>query len=651
MKSVRVVLVFAFLCLPAFAGNAPSWLREAAGATVGPYPDDTPGVTLLDEQITTIDDKGEVRTLYRKAYRILRTSGRYLGKAFVPFDDETKISNFKAWCIPAKGADYEVKDKDGIEVKPYSAGTLYDSNRVRIIEIPESEPGSVVGFEYEQKARPYVMQDIWGFQENIPVKVSRYILNLPAGWEVETTWRNHPVKEPVISGRQYRWELTDVPALKTEERNVPSLHGFRGRMALNFFSQTNRTDKMHRSWNDIGIWYNNLIVGRRESSAAMQGKVKELTAGKLTLMEKIRALAAFSQRDVRYVAIEIGIGGYQPHFANDIFNNRYGDCKDKVTVMGAMLKEIGVDSYYVIVQTRRGVVAKDFPYYGSFNHAIIAIRVPDSEKVDSMPAAYRHSKLGTLLFFDPTDPLTPLGFIPDSEQANHALLVTNDGGELIELPLQPPHANQLVRTAKLDLTEDGTLRGEVKEVRTGSSAVSKRGELLAMQGPERVKAMENFLSGFLNRFMLKDYKVEALEEFDKDLVVTYAFEAPGYAKPMGGLLLVRPRVFGSKSGDNFDYKDRKFPVEIDASTLQTDEFIITVPSGYTVDELPPAVNAVSTPASYVSQASFEGNQLRYKREYKVQQVMVPLEGLKELKSVYNQISADERNSAVLKRVP
>jgi hypothetical protein len=120
---------------------------------------------------------------------------------------------------------------------------------------------------------------------------------------------------------------------------------------------------------------------------------------------------------------------------------------------------------------------------------------------------------------------------------------------------------------------------------------------------------------------------------------------------MGGLLLVRPRVFGSKSGDNFDYKDRKFPVEIDASTLQTDEFIITVPSGYTVDELPPAVNAVSTPASYVSQASFEGNQLRYKREYKVQQVMVPLEGLKELKSVYNQISADERNSAVLKRVP
>ena len=106
MNAVRLVLLSSLLCLPAYAGGtAPSWMHELASAPVGSYPDDTPGVKLLDEQITTIDEKGEVRTLYRQAYRILRTSGRYLGKAVVHFDDETKISNFRAWCIPEKGGD------------------------------------------------------------------------------------------------------------------------------------------------------------------------------------------------------------------------------------------------------------------------------------------------------------------------------------------------------------------------------------------------------------------------------------------------------------------------------------------------------------------------------------------------------------------
>jgi hypothetical protein len=645
-----LALVLLSCSTPASAGTAPPWMQEAARITLPGYPPETPGVALLDEEITTINEKGEVRTLYRKAYRILRTSGRYLGTVKIYFTDETKISNFRAWSIPAKGEPYEIKDKDAIEAKPYSGGVLYDDQRVRIVEIPEAEPGSVVGFEYEQKQRPYVMQDIWTFQTSIPVKTSRYVLNLPPGWEVETTWRNHPAKEPIISGTQYRWELTDIPALRTEEQNVPDLRGFAGRMALNFYSTSNKTDKMHRSWNDIGVWYNNLVSGRRAPSPAMQQKVKELTAGKTALMDKIRALAAFAQRDVRYVAIEIGIGGFQPHFASDIFANRYGDCKDKATVLGAMLKEIGVDSYYVIVQTKRGVVAKDFPYYGSFNHAIIAIRLPESEPIDALPAVYQHSSLGKLLLFDPTDSITPLGLIPDSEQANHALLVTDKGGELIELPLQPPQSNQLVRTAKLNLSEDGGLYGEVREVRTGSTAMQKRAELLAMQGPERAKAMENFLSGFLNRFTLSDYKVEGLEDYDRELVVTYSFQAPNYAKSMGNLLLVRPRVFGSKSGDNFDYKDRKFPVEIDAATLQTDEFHISVPAGFTVDELPPAVKVDSGHAAYASEAKFENNKLSYKREYKVQKVMIPLEELKQLKGVYTQIAADERNSAVLKRV-
>ena len=65
-------------------------------------------------------------------------------------------------------------------------------------------------------------------------------------------------------------------------------------------------------------------------------------------------LAEFVQQDIRYVGIELGIGGFQPHPAPDVFSHRYGDCKDKATLVRTMLREIGVDSYYVLINATRG---------------------------------------------------------------------------------------------------------------------------------------------------------------------------------------------------------------------------------------------------------------------------------------------------------
>src|SRR5205823_2343845 len=154
-----------------------------------------------------------------------------------------------------------------------------------------------------------------------------------------------------------------------------------------------------RSWSDFGLWYIGLVGPRRTPSAELKAKVGELTRDRATTLDKIAALARFAQKDIRYVAIEIGIGRYQPHPAVDIFGNRYGDCKDKVTVLGAMLKEIGVESYYVITTTVRGAVDRQFASLDGFNHAIIAIRLPQDVKSDSLSAVINHPKLGRLLLF------------------------------------------------------------------------------------------------------------------------------------------------------------------------------------------------------------------------------------------------------------
>jgi hypothetical protein len=646
----RVALVLLALSCTAVAGSsAPDWLREIARAPLPSYPAETRGVVLLDEQIMTVSATGEIHTLYRRAVKILSTSGRDLGIAAVYFDNETKINHFKAWSIPAQGAEYEVKDKDALETTPFS-GSLYEDNRLRMIRIPASEPGSVVGYEYEQRNRPYVLQDVWLFQEDIPVRKARFVLDLPPGWELESHWINRPKQDAAVSGNQHIWEVNDISAIK-DEPGMPAHRAVAQQMAVSFFSSGGSREKSHGTWNDVGAWMWQLSSTRRQATPEMQQKAHQLTDSKANTLDKIRALGAFAQRDVRYVAIEIGIGGYQPHMAPEIFSNRYGDCKDKVTLLATMLREVGINSYYVLAQTRRGVIVPSFPSAMSFNHVIIAIPLSEKDLAagDNLYSVVQHPKLGRLLIFDPTSDFTPVGHLPSYTQGNFGLLVSENAGELIELPLQAPVANQLKRTATVTLNSNGMLSGQVREVRTGTNAVEYRGELLSMQAPQRVKKMEAFLGTFLTGFSLKDYQVEGLENYDKELVVNYSFEASNYAKQVGGLLLVRPRVFGSKGAGNIDLKERKYEYELGAPTLQTDEFNITLPAGFVLDELPAPVKVSSIGATYKSEIKMEGNVLSYKREFMLDKVAVPLENLKELNSAYRQISADERNSAVFKR--
>src|SRR3989442_926581 len=133
----------------------------------------------------------------------------------------------------------------------------------------------------------------------------------------------------------------------------------------------------YADWRGMGNWYLNLVSDRLDASGPIKAQVSALTTSKTSPLQKMQALAEFVQHDIRYVAIELGIGGWQPHPAADVFVHRYGDCKDKATLMRSMLREIGVDSYHVVINTRRGSITPETPAHRGFNHAIIAIRLPD----------------------------------------------------------------------------------------------------------------------------------------------------------------------------------------------------------------------------------------------------------------------------------
>jgi hypothetical protein len=644
--SLALIAVLAAVWPNGATASVPDWLRSLAQQPAKHYADDVDSVELLSDNVTTVKDNGEIITHKRIAYRILRPEGKDSAEFGVPYDNETKVNYLKGWSITAKGQEYETKDKDTFEMST-STYEVFSDDKIRIIKVPGADVGTVVGFEYEQKDRPYIFQVFWSFQLPMPVERSRYELRLPSGWEYRADWINRVAQDPVEQNGSYVWELADVPRIE-HEYHQPPYRALAGHMVISFFSEKIK-HQTYRTWNDLGSWYGQLTAGTREPSPALQQKVQELAPSSLPLLERIQALARFAQRDVRYAAIEIGIGGHRPHPAAEIFAHRYGDCKDKATVLAAMLNQIGIKSYYLLVHTDRGIFTEKSPPYVGFNHAIIAIQLPDSSFAKSLPALYEHPKLGHLLIFDPTNDLVPLGQMPFYEQDNFGLLVTDQGGELIHLPLSHPELNRIVRTARLNLLPDGTLKGEVEEVRSGSEAFDGRSRFLHETDADRKKTLERILGAWVSTLQLDSVDAENLDNIDRDLVLRYKFTAEHYAKNAGPLLLVRPRVLGEKAGPMDSTKPRYYAYEFEAPTLQTDTFEISLPAGYKIDELPEPAKASFSFGEYTSKTENSGTSLKYSREYKINATLVPKDQIGELKKFFSQINLDEKSIAILKK--
>lgn len=633
------------------ADNAPEWMRAAAREKYPDPPKDAVAIVLLDDGQTTVKPNGDIEYHMRRVYKLLRpeTLGdSYYKIAEVSFNNEMKIKFLKAWTIMPNGTEIEVKEKDFAEVS-LTSYEIFNDQRAKLIKFPEANPGSVVGFEYIQTHRPFTLDDLWGFQEGVPVHRSRYTLSLPTGWEFTALWANHPDQKPETTGsNQYTWEVLDSPAIETEPE-MPPITAVAVHMYVKFFPHDpNIRAKTVGSWKEIGAWDWSLIEPRRVSTPAIKAKVAELIASAPDRLAKIRALASFVQRDIRYAAIEIGIGGNQPHAAGDVFANRYGDCKDKATLLNTMLAEIGVHSFNVIINTRRGITRPEFPF-DLFNHEILAIQLPDDVSDTPLYAVVRHPKLGRLLFFDPTNERVPLGYLPYYEQNSYGLVVTPDGGELVATPLLPPSTNRLLRTASLTLNAAGSLTGEVKEIRWGGPAMDSREHLLQVPPARRDKVFEEFLGSSLSNFTLTGASIGNLENYDESLLLDYKFLAEGYAKRAGDLLVVRPRVVGAKGSNILSGKPRKYPIEFLEATRQDDQIDITLPPGYVVDELPEPVKAECAYGTYKSEVKVEGNKLHYSRTYEIRDIYVPSQKLAEVKDFFQQIAAAERSSAVLKR--
>src|SRR5882757_7164949 len=176
--------VFFFFCVLGSAFGAqpriPDWMRKAAAEPIT-FDKEAEAAVLLDEQVVTVLPDGQVETIHRRAIKILRPQGSEYANLYAHFDKDRQILSLHAWSLSSKGEEYELKPKDFSETG-YSE-ELYADIHLKFARAAAADPGTVIGLEEVHRSHPYLPEDIWEFQETIPVHMARYTVQLPSGWE------------------------------------------------------------------------------------------------------------------------------------------------------------------------------------------------------------------------------------------------------------------------------------------------------------------------------------------------------------------------------------------------------------------------------------------------------------------------------------
>ena len=220
------------------------------------------------------------------------------------------------------------------------------------------------------------------------------------------------------------------------------------------------------------------------------------------------------------------------------------------------------------------------------------------------------------------------------------------------MPVLPPESAGLNRKGSCTLTADGALAGDIAETFTGDDATNERWFIKDNTSKEIREKLEQSLGSDLPGLAFKGFEFHQAAELNKPLDLDLHFNATGYARPAGPLLLLRPRVLGSHARfvpDVMEGKPRSYSIELGHPGRWRDSFNIAIPKGYVVDETPDPVNIDLDFASYRSSVSSKGDVLHYESEYVVRQVEIPPGKAPEFRRLENAILTGETSFAVLKK--
>ncbi|HVZ74644.1 MAG TPA: DUF3857 domain-containing protein, partial [Polyangia bacterium] len=482
---------------------------------------------LLDRRAVRVHVNGLSQTFAQRLVLVRTQHGAEDNKSFyvryTPGEQEVEIRQARIYRRGPNGAldVIEATDRDDQDLSEPWYGLYYD-NRAEVVRFEGLRAGDVLEVQYvvdDVSARNQMADYFGDFQmiaESIPKRRWDYTLIAPASRPIYSNLANAP-NVPRLErsttdrdgARVYAFAVRDVASIEPE----PAMPGLAEAAPYLHVST-------YASWADVGAWYWRLVEEQLASDDELRKAAHDAVRGAKTDVERVRAIHDLVVKDTRYVGLEFGIHGYKPYKVTQILERRFGDCKDKASLMLALLREVGIPSELVLVRTRRGGrVAPEPASLAIFDHAITYV-----PKLD--------------LYLDGTAEFSGTSELPTQDQGVLVLRVSAAGAHLVETPVLAAETNKVARGWRVALAATGDARVEEDLEIHGAAAPDWRAHY---QTPgERAERYGRVWEARSPGTRLVSVEMPDLEDRDAPVKIHAVADVPRLAVPVGEGALALP---------------------------------------------------------------------------------------------------------------
>ncbi len=629
MRGIHLSLFFFYLwgifTTAMFSQNRTLW-REPVDALV-----------VTDEnEFEVINEKKAVYRVHRLIHVYKPKGDKYAALA-VSEDKFSTCKDISATIWSMNGRDlkkFKKKDFDVIKFSP--GGTLYiEDAQTRGADLSWNKHPYKVEYQYEIQYNSLFFWQDWLPQLDIPVLKSSYRLILR---DENIKFNEHFLGDSIAvqerrtnKGKEFYWELTNLgPA------DEDSWIAFNENVGI-LFTPIEFTLGDYRgrfdSWDNIARWYAHLAKDQYQVPPTVKGLVEELTAGIADEKGKAEALYYFLQKYTRYVAIYLGIGGWQPHPASTVYQKKYGDCKDLTTLMIALLHEAGIKAYPALTPTRDyRLLIDDFPS-NQFNHCITCVPLQNDT-----------------LWLECTADYLAAGDLPPSVEGAKVLVVGDNGGHIVQTPISAPSENLWKSVVHGSLSSLGALSFTGSIRTTGNQAFWMRGRLIRLKREKR----DNWVHRLVGKHAASvniQYRVVNLDtNYQQPLELDFEGTANKLAKVSSRRLFLVPAMLNGFSSHSVpDEETRKTPLYFRYAYTDIDSVIIHIPLRYSLEAAPNPLYLQTDFAEYRMDYTFRESELTYSRYYRLKKIEIPPEAYPAYRAFLKQVSKTDQATFVFKR--
>ena len=510
------------------------------------------------------------------------------------YNDEQSIENVKVLNTDKKEVTIQKLCGD------YSSESIFHSDaKLCIVKFPLAEKGKPFNYTYQENYHDVKYLTSFYFLQHYPV-IERIIqFNIPSWLEVDLREFNFAgnniektsAKEGDITKITFR--LMNAAAYKKESHSPNHAISYAHLICVTkAFTEAGKRTVLFENVKDLYGWYSSVCADIGNNPESLKTKVTELTANKKTDQEKVEAIFYWVQDNIRYIAFENGIMGFKPDAAQNVFKNKYGDCKGKANLLKTMLSIAGFDARLTWIGTSDLPYDYTLPSLAVDNHMICTVILN-----------------GKRFFLDGTESFIALNDYAQRIQGKQVLIEDGKNHILDKIPEFSAERNKEIINTKMNIT-DNTITGNAVAEYNGESKISVQSAFASIRNEKKSESLASFVRNSNDNIEVSNITNSDFEDRQKPLQLKYDFKANNQVTKTGNELYVVmdwDKDFGSLEMP----ADRKNDYEFRQKYYMTTQSELDIPVGYKVDYMPETFKKVSPYWSFEGSYVNKGKSIVY----------------------------------------